>query len=133
MLRYRSGMQPKQKIFTPLYFAGMTAADMAELCARIREPGVAKTLRCVRMGPPVDNGGALPEGLVSDGIVPLLSGPRRLEVRRIGSPKSSWMHQCREQIPQMLYRHNTAFIWSCCDTRFHSSGLAAAVPPVNCV
>ena len=63
----------------------MTAADMAELCARIREPGVAKTLRCVRMGPPVDNDGALPDDLVSGGLMPLLSGPRRLEVRQADS------------------------------------------------
>jgi len=62
---------------------------MAELCVRIREPGVAKTLRCIRMGPPVDDGGALPDGLVTDGLVPILTGPRRLEVRRIGSSCSS--------------------------------------------
>ena len=65
--------------------AGMTTADMAELCARIREPGVAKSLRCVRMGPPVGTGGALPDDLVSNGLAPLLTGPRRLEVPRVDS------------------------------------------------
>ena len=70
--------------------AGMTGADMAELCARIREPGVAKTLRCVRMGPPVDSGGALPDGFVSDGLLPLLTGPRRLEVRHTDRACSIW-------------------------------------------
>ena len=70
---------------------GMTAADMAELCARISEPCVAKTLRCVRMGPPVDNGRALSDDLVLNGLVPLLSGPRRLEVRYV-SAAYCWHH-----------------------------------------
>ena len=59
----------------------MTAADLVELCARFREPGVTKTLRCVRIGPPTDCGGKLPDDLVRDGLVQLLRGPRRLEVR----------------------------------------------------
>ena len=59
----------------------MTAAAMAELSARVRDAGTAKTLRCIRMGPPVDNDDILPDSLVRDGLVPLLSGPRRLEVR----------------------------------------------------
>ena len=61
--------------------AGMTAADMAELCTRLCEPGVTKTLRCVRMGPPIDNGGNLPDDVIRSGLVQLLTGPRRLEVR----------------------------------------------------
>ncbi len=101
----------EQKTFAPFDAAGMTAADMAELCIRIREPSVAKTLRCVRMGPPFDNGGALPDGLVSDGLVPLLSGPRRLEVRRVDSLCLS-THQHRVQHVKTMCHCKAAFTLS---------------------
>ena len=61
----------------------MSNAGIVTLCHLLRAPVVTKTLRVLKLGPPTDNGGELSDQAVQTGLLPLLSQPRRLEVRSV--------------------------------------------------
>ena len=71
----------------------MTAADLAALCTRLREPDVTKTLRCLRMGPPTDNGGNLSDD----------SRPERSRAAAYGHSSARGACACAQSICTLMH------------------------------